>query len=169
MHTIGTLVVYRQNVCRIVDILPNYRDGRDYYQLEGHFDTSLVIHTPMELADACMRHIMSRDEAESVIDDLPTYEDIEPDGAVIREICAEHMERGNHRNIMRILRAHRLEKSGAVKPVYRWNEGDRQALRVAEEILYRELGAALGKSSKAIRSKIYDRLTAAVARQVAAV
>lgn len=168
MHKIGTLVVYRQNVCRIVDKLANYRDGKDYYQLEGHFDTSLVIHTPKELADSCMRHIMSRDEAMRVIDELPSYEQIDPDGTAIRTICAEHMERGNHRNIMRVLRAHRLERSGVVRSLYRWNEGDRQALRVAEDILYRELGAALGKSTTAIRNKIHDRMSAIVAKHTAA-
>lgn len=158
MHKKDEIVVYRQSICRIQKLLPNYRDGKDYYQLQGTYDQSLKILAPVELADSFIRPVISYKEAKKIVDNASNYDNIEADSTTLRDVCAEHMKVGRHEDVLRVVKAHHMERIAHQKPPYKWNEGDRLALRNAEKVLYRELGAALGEPSSTIKKTIYERL-----------
>lgn len=154
------IVVYRLNVCRVTDILPDYRNGKDYYELRGVHDTTLVIKTPVTLANSCARLMISGDEAKKLVDGVITCTDISTDSDTIQKVCDIHLKEGSHKDLLRIIKAHYNQRQqGDAKPYARWSERDKSAFRNAERVLYRELGAALGKTADAARKTIYEQLT----------
>ena len=153
------IVVYRLNVCRVAGILPNYRNGEDYYELRGVQDTTLTIKTPVKLADSCARLTISNTEARNLVDGVVDIEDISTDSETIQRVCDIHLKKGSHEDLLRIVKAHYNQRQqGDTKPYARWSERDKSAFRNAERVLYREIGAALGKTAESARRSIYERL-----------
>ncbi len=155
------IVVYRLNVCRVDDILKNYRNNEDYYELRGVHDTSLTIKTPVKLADTCARQVISGDVAQGLVDDITTFDDITTDSETIQRVCDDHLKKGVHKDLLRIVKTNYAQKHyDTSKPYSKWSERDKSAFRNAEKVLYREIGAALGKSAEKARRSIYDQLNA---------
>ena len=77
----GSYVIYGgTGVCEVVDVTTMDIDGipkdRLYYVLKPNEQKSGKIYTPVENQKAVLRRIISREEADALIDDIPNIEDV---------------------------------------------------------------------------------------------
>lgn len=156
MFTPNEVVVYQHNICRVVKLLPRYRNDQDYYHLVGTLDTSLHIHTPVALADRVMRPVISKPEAEAILRSLENQRVIATDSDTVQQICNKHIQQGDHQDLLRVIKTHQQHVLSRAKTEPKMGESDKSLLHNAEDILYRELGAVLGQATETIRQTVYD-------------
>ncbi len=71
MYKINDIVVYKKDVCRIKDIKTNKTTGNTYYVMVPIDDESLVIDIPIENKTGFLRDLLSKDEVENLINEIP--------------------------------------------------------------------------------------------------
>ena len=90
MYQVGDLIVYGgTGVCRVMEVGPQ-TGGRLYYTLEPVYG-SCRIFTPAENPKVLMRPIVTRQEAERLIDEIPAIQPEAYYNKVLRELT-EHYD-----------------------------------------------------------------------------
>lgn len=75
MFNIGDFVVYKKDVCRVIDYKEKHIKDMDYYELVPILDNSLKIVVPVD--SGYLRNVISKEEAESIIDMISSIEVID--------------------------------------------------------------------------------------------
>ena len=160
MYGIGDLVMYgRTGVCRVADIIR--RDGQDYYTLKPLFQ-SCDIFAPVEGTKVFMRPIISRQEADRLIDELPSMEAEICESHVTREL-SEHYQTAiaSHdcRELFRLTKSLYAKKQLSLQQKKRFGAVDERFMRWGEDLLFGELAAALDITPEDVPRYISDRLS----------
>ena len=160
MFEVGEKIIYGENgVCTVekIDALPMAGSPADklYYHLSPYIGTG-VFFAPVE-SNVFMRPVMSREEAEALIDAMP---DIEP------AIC--HDNRFNHVDAFykELFRQHSCEALVAIVKGLRQRMSQRKTkssraeatLKRAKDILHGELAVALGLDMQDVEDYIISRV-----------
>lgn len=168
MFQLGELVLYgRTGVCRVEDITEVRERGekqvQKYYILKPLYQ-SCNITTPVENGKVFMRSIISREEAERVVDEIPT---IEPEIYYNRNLnqLREHyrtvMETFNCTELVRLTMSLYRKKREAEEQKRKFGAVDERFMKEAEELLFGELAAALDIPRDDVRGYIKKRLALA--------
>ena len=160
----GELILYgRTGVCEVSDITtPNFRgeeQGRKYYVLKPLYQ-NCGITTPVDNDKVFMRPILSKQQAEKIIEDMP-------------QISAEAY---HNRNLTQLkehyrscLDSHECEalvgltvslnekKKQAEQQKKKFGAVDERFMKEAQELLYGELAAALGIERQAVEAYIASK------------
>ena len=163
MYQPGDMIIYGSTgVCCVKEITtPDFEKdkSRQYYAMEPVYQDG-VIYTPVD-TKVFMRAVISKDEANALIDQIPTMQTEAYHNSVLRELeehynvylkshdCADLLELGRSIYIKRqeLLSQHR--KFGAV---------DERFMKRAEDLLYGELAVALGIDKNQVESYIAERV-----------
>ncbi len=171
MYQIGELVVYgTTGVCAVTDIrqqeFPTTGELRTYYVLRSLYD-NCVISAPVDSDKVFVRRILSKDEADALIDDMPEVEAEEFSSRVSRELT-EHYESllKSHdcRSLVAMTRSIYLKKQRAESQNRKFGAVDGRFLKRAEDLLFGELAAALEIPRDQVPQYIADRLAVAAAK-----
>lgn len=149
MYQVGQLIIYgTTGVCRVKDVkpAPKSADAEDrlYYTLEPLYQTCLI-YAPVD-GKVFMRPVISRTEAEKLIDGIP---DVEPQVCSIRDLrqLREHYEAAIRSHDCAELIALSMsiykKKRLAAQQKRRLGQTDQRFMKQAEELLFGELAAAL--------------------------
>ena len=161
------LIVYgNTGICRVVSVgtpegLPGVDPKKQYYKLVP-VNSSSTIYTPVD-TNVFMRPVMTREEAEQLIDKIP---EITGDSYECRDprMLADHyrlsLETHECEDLVRLIKAiylksQQLEENGK-KP----GKTDQQYRKRAEELLYEELSSVLEISLEDIPTYIEQRVSA---------
>lgn len=165
MYKIGDLILYgNSGVCQIKDIktmdfLQN-GNGQLYYVLEPLYQ-SCVIHTPVQNDKIFMRPIISKAEAERLIDMIPAIEAEEVHSRVHRELI-EHYETSlnshNCSDLLELTMSIYAKKQTLALQNKKMGTVDGQYMKLAEELLFGELAAALDIPKEQVPKYIQDRM-----------
>lgn len=158
MFKINEIVMHVHDVCKINALIKNYRDGEDYYRLSPITDGSLVIHTPAANSRGMIRKIISKKEAEALIKAIPSIQPLEVDE---RQMAAEYKElvsKGDHKDLIKIIKTTHLRNEMRLEGNKKLNESDKTYFRLAEHILYNEIGAVLGMDFDETKQYITDKV-----------
>ena len=170
MYKIGDLIVYEgsSNVCRISDIarLDQGDQSRLYYVLKPlHEDC--VIYNPVDNTASLMRHVISKDEAERLIDTIPemdfTEMGAEPYNIQEAKQIAQHYESviktRDCARLMKLTMSIYEKKQLRAKSERSIGSVEASAMRRAEEMLFGELSVALDIPREHVPGYIEDRLS----------
>lgn len=147
----GDLVVYgAAGVCRVEEIgCPDSgaasRD-REYYLLKP-LQQDGVIYTPVDSEKAPIRRVISTEEAEALIDLMPTIgEDIfrAPTVQALAQRYQDAVRGGDCRNLVGVVKSIYAKRRQAEARNRRLGMVDERYMKQAERLLYGELSAALG-------------------------
>lgn len=164
MYQIGTYIVYGNcGVCRVADIGPRSFSGSDdsrlYYTLEPVFDTG-AIYIPVD-TNAFMRPTLDREEAERLIDRIPSI----PGGTVDAQnvhLLAEYYQASfrSHEctELVHLIKTIHERGSHAERFGKKPSSIDQRYLKRAEELLHGELSVALGIPREEVADYIRQRL-----------
>ncbi len=167
----GEYIIYgSKGVCEVKDITTIQRDGvpgnRLYYLLTPLNSQGSRVFTPVDNDKIVMRPLMSRQEAEQLIEEMPEIEELEVPSEKLREQSYKDCLRtGNCREYVRILKALYRRRQTRITSGKKVTATDERYTKQAEEALYSELSILLSIPTEEIPAYINERLQTVGAAQ----
>ncbi|MBQ0001474.1 MAG: CarD family transcriptional regulator [Clostridiales bacterium] len=164
MFVAGDYVVYGQSgICQVMDITTMEMDGvpkdRLYYVLRPDGKTEGRIFAPVENGRLVIRRMMTRDEAEQLIREIPEIEALSISNDKLREEkykeCIKSCESREMVRIIKTIYFRKLERSSRGKKV---TATDERYLKIAEDNLYSELSMLLDVPKNQMESYLNERV-----------
>jgi len=150
MRQIGEIVLYgTDGVCRVTEITEKKfgKETAKYYVLSALYRNNSVIYVPVgnEKLEAKMRDILSREEIDSLIAEVPNEASIWIENEPLRKIkYKEIITGGDRRDLFRLIKTlyeHRINQENSGKKMHMTDE---RFMKDAEKILYDEIAHVVG-------------------------
>lgn len=137
---VNEYVLYKKDICIIKDIKINKMNNKEYYILELVEDKSLTIDVPTDNKMGYLKKIISQEEANNLINNIPNINIIENiDDKNIEKIYKELLNRGNHDDLVKIIKTTYLRNENRKNNNKKISEKDLNYFKQAEKYLYNEL------------------------------
>lgn len=167
MFEIGDFIVYGNNgICEVKDIttisMKDAPKDRLYYLLSPLHRKESKIFTPVDNGKTVMRAVLTKEEADALIDDIPDIEELWVSNDKLREEkYKETMRSCECRNWIKIIKTLYLRKQERIAQGKKTTAMDDRYLRMAEDNLYSELAFALGIPRDEMNQYILKRMVTA--------
>ena len=112
MYKVGDLVVNKNNICRIEDILHNYIKNEDYYLLIPIDDKSLKLKVPI---NSSIRSLISKEDIEKLIIRIPNIDPLSLDERSIENEYKKLYLSGKHEDLIKIIKTTYLRNNERIK------------------------------------------------------
>lgn len=162
----GEYVVYgSKGVCQVKDIshvdIPGADSERLYYILYPVQSNGGTVYLPTDSQKAVIRRVMTREEADQLIADIPEIEQLPVSNDKNREAEYKNAMRScNTRAWVSILKALHLRKKERTEAGKKVTALDERYMRAAENELYGELSVALGIPQEDMETYIHGKIGA---------
>ncbi len=149
MFEVGQRVIYgTHGVCEIVKIdtvdIPGVDAGRMYYHLSSVLNESSLMYAPVDNPKLAIRLVMTREEALSLIDEMPSIDLLTVEIEKQREnIYKESMRSLDNRKIVSLLKTVRAREEERIAAGKRMTAVDERYMKQAQTQLYSEMAIAL--------------------------
>lgn len=160
MYQKGDYVIYGNNgICLIQDIttlnIPGVDKNRKYYLLKPVYVSGSTVYTPVDTADASLRHALSKEEADCLIKSIPDIPLIPlTDEKTLEKTYKEYMRSNSCKAWIQLIKTIYLRKEKRIMKGYKVTALDNRYFNLAETSLYGELSIALGKPRDEVKSYI---------------
>lgn len=165
----GDLLVYGSTgVCEVLSIdrrderVDGVRRERTYYQLKP-MQQNGVIFTPVDNDKVSMRPVISREEAEALIDAIPTLQPTACRAATTQALTQHYqtsLRQHSCRSLMELTMSIHAKRRQAEAQNRRLGLVDERYMKQAEHLLFGELAAALDIPYKEVQPYIASRMNA---------
>lgn len=164
MFKVNDYVIYGSTgVCKVIGVgvpdMDYLKKDTDYYKLEAVYMKGSTIYTPVDSEKARIRPILTKEEAEQLIDDIDSIETIWSDNdknrekeykeAMLTNDCREWIK------IIKTLYVRNKERKAEGKKI---TATDERYMHAAEENLYGELSISLGMDKGDVQEYIFNRV-----------
>ena len=166
MYQVGDLVLYGlTGVCRVDEIsmktnMPGIDEEQLYYTLKPLYQ-DYVIYTPVENTTVFMRYTISKEEAEKLIDKIPSMQVEIYHNKVLSQL-ADHYEEAlqtcDCESLMALTRSINAKKKIIEDQKRKFGSVDADFMKRAEELLFGELAVALNISKESVPEYIEKRI-----------
>lgn len=156
MYNIGDFVVYKKDVCKVIDYKKKHIKDIDYYELVPILDNTLKIIVPVN--SGFIRSILSREEAEDVIDMIPDVDVIEVNDKLIENEYKRLLHDGGYEGLVKIIKTTYLRNEDRINNKRKISEKDDNYFNLAEKYLYSEFSIALGIPYDEVKEYVIDRV-----------
>lgn len=168
MFQVGELVVYGSTgVCRVEGVSrmdqPGGDRGKRYYVLKPLWQDG-VIYAPVDSEKVPMRPVISREEAEALIDRMPAIPAAACRGGTPQALAQQYQSAvrdGGHQALIEMMKAIRHKRGMAESKNRRLGLVDERYMKQAERLLYGELATALEIPYDEVEDYIAARLEGA--------
>ena len=165
MFQIGDQIIYGSTgVCKVTDVTtPDIGEakGKLYYVLAPLYQDG-VIYTPVE-SKVFMRPIITKEEAEALIDSIPTVEAEAYHNPVLRELEAHYdsyLRTHSCEDLIRLTMSTYAKKQAMAQQNRKFGAVDERFMKRAEDLLQGELSASLGIPREQVGDYIAARVSA---------
>lgn len=164
MFETGTYIVCGQHgVCRVEGIgklkLTEASKDRDYYTLSKVYSQGGVIYVPADSEKIVMRPVISKEEAEALIDDMRKIDTLQIDNEKRKEdIFKQAFRTCDNRDWVRIIKTLYARKQMRLAKGKKVTASDERFLRAAEENLYGELAISLNMNKRDVEKYIIEKI-----------
>ena len=158
MYKIGEYLVYRKSVCQVKEI--KEKKGTNYYQLVPIDDASLKIEVPVEDKDKVLRNLITKEEIENLVKNMPNIELIDCNDRMIELEYRNLLATGNKEDIIRVLKTAHLRNKARLENKKKIKEKDINYLEKAEKLLYNEFSIVLNLSLEDTKQYIINKVEA---------
>jgi len=163
MYSTGDLIIYGNNgVCRVECVAEREIGGekRMFYSLKPLYQSCRIM-TPVENPKVYMRPVISREEANRLIDLIPNMKAEIFQSKVTREL-AEHYDQAikmhDCEELINLTMSIYAKKKLAESEKRKFGSIDERFLKRAEELLFGEFAAALGIAPSEVQDYIDNRI-----------
>lgn len=156
MYKIGDLVVYKRDVCRIIEYKEKYFKDKDYYSLNPIYDNSLKIDVPID--STLLRDVMSKEKAEDIINSIPSIDIIDVNDKMMENEYKRLITEGGYEGLVSVIKTTYLRNNDRLNSKRKISEKDENYFNTAEKILYGELAVALDMNIEDIKDYIIKRV-----------
>lgn len=164
MYRVGEFVVYGvTGVCRVERVgeinLSESSKGKKYYTLVPVYAKGSKLFTPIDSKKVLIRHVLTKEEALSLIDEIPDIDEIWVEDIKKREIIyKETLRKCDCRECIRIIKTLYLRNEMRVQSGKKISGYDERYLHAAKEFLYGELAIALGIGKDQVEEFIIEKV-----------
>ena len=164
MFETGTYIICGQHgVCRVEDMGPlkltEASKDRVYYTLSQVYSQGGVIYVPADSDKIIMRSVISREEAEKLIDEMEEMDVLWVENEKRREdVFKQALRTCDNREWVKIINTLYARRQSRLAQGKKVTASDERFLRAAEENLYGELAVSLGKEKDEIEKYIISRI-----------
>lgn len=164
MFEIGQFIIYGSTgVCKVVDIGPLDMEGipkdRLYYTLEPCYSKGSKILTPTDNKKTIMRSVMTRDEADKLINSFDAYETIQvKDERKREESYKDTISTCDCVQLIRLIKTIEKRRQERIADGRKIPVSDERYFKMAEDNLLNELAIVFQKDREEIRESIYDKI-----------
>ena len=166
MIQIGKQIMYREQVCTLVEIAEKYRNDEDYYVLQSDGDDSLLIRVPAKNAKINIRPLISKKELKELLEKIPSITPITISKHTKGSEYKALLDSGGHENVIKVIKTAYLRQQERLEQSHKPNESDKIYLRQAESRLYSEAACAMGVSFDEAKELILSKLGPLVSPEV---
>lgn len=159
MLKINEKIVYRNDVCKVIDIVKKFRNDEDYYLLTPVNDTSLTIHVPISNSTENIRPLITKSEIEELIHKINEIPVIPISNMGRGAEYKELLSNGSHESLITVIKTAYQRKQMKAECNQKPSESDKQYFRQAEKLLYNEIGAVLNMSFDKAKEYIVDKVS----------
>lgn len=166
MFKIGDYVAhYKEGVCEVTDIgkldMRCSDRRKDYYTLKPIYDAGGTLYTPVDNEKKQIREVISQEEAQELIGDMPNIETIWVSDEKRREVLyKEALMKNQCREWIAIIKTSYLRKMKRMASGKKAINVDDKYLNIAERFLYGELAVALDMPKEEVKGYIAKRMKA---------
>lgn len=154
------MVYGRTGVCRVEGI--TRREGQNYYALKPLYQ-SCDIFVPVDSDKVFIRPVISKEEAHSLIDALPTMEVEIYESQAMRDLSQHYQEAiASHdcRDLFALTMSLYEKRKETIRRRKKFGAVDERFMKLGEELLFGELSVALGIQPQEVPDYISRRLAA---------
>jgi len=163
-YSVGDLIIYGETgVCRVEDIVerPFLGEVTNCYKLQPLYQ-SCVIYTPADNSNVFMRSIISKAEAEQLIEGIKTIEPMQIPPASPRELSDKYdkiIKLHDCSGLIMLTASIYAKRQKLIDQKKKLSAIDERYMKKAEELLFGELAAALEIEKVNVRSFIEEKLS----------
>lgn len=164
MFKIGDYVAhYKEGICEVTNIgkldMSCSDKNKEYYTLKPLYNQGGTLYTPVSNEKKQIRDVISREEAEALIEEMPKIETIWVADEKRREVFyKEALLKNECREWIAIIKTSYLRKMKRLASGKKSINVDEKYLNIAEKFLYGELAAALGMKKEEVKSYITEHI-----------
>lgn len=160
MFKIGQKIIYRRDVCTVEAVMKDFKDGQDYYKLVPFYDDSLVVNAPVDGIDAVSRDLLSMDDIDGLIEQIPQIDCVNCEDRTLESIYKDLYNSEKHEDLVKIIKTAYVRSEKKQQKGQRRSERDKEYFRKAEKALYSELAIVLGKTVDDTKEYVVERVAA---------
>lgn len=157
MYNINDYIIYKKEVCKILEILPNYHNNQDYYLLEQLSDNTLTIKVPINSKD--IRPVITITKVKEIIKEIPNIEVIKSDTKTLENIYKELISTGTHTDLIKIIKTSYLRNKERIDNNKKTTDKDNYYFNLAEKYLYNEFSIVLNLSYDETKQYVINNVT----------
>lgn len=150
MYKKDTLIVYKKDVCKIVDI--KEINNAKYLILIPLNDTSLKIEVPINNKD--LRNLITKKEVNNIIKNMPNISIIEKNNKLLENDYRDLLKEGSFESLIKIIKTAYLRNKDRTDNNKKKQEKDEYYLNLAEKYLYTEFSVVLDMKYEDIKNYI---------------
>lgn len=171
MFEIGQFIVYGSSgVCKVVDIgkieMPGMPEDRIYYTLEPCYTKGSRILTPTDNKKTIMRRLMTKPEADELIDNVENIEVLWiTDERKREEAYKDMIAKCDCHELVKVIKTIYLRKQKRIAAGKKVTISDERYFKLAEDNLYSELAIVLGLTKEEARDYMINRIENTVAEE----
>lgn len=159
MYKENDYLVYKKDVCKVREVKKNRMNGLDYYILIPIDDESLIIDVPADNRMGYIRDIISKEDAEKLIANIPNIEPLKNiDDRFIEKTYKDLIYNGTHEDLIKIIKTTYLRNEDRANNNKKLSDKDSRFFEQAEKHLYNELSISLGMTFDETKEYIINKV-----------
>ena len=158
MKKVGDYVVYRKEVCKVVEIKEKFFKDMDYYRLVPIDDKSLHLDVPVE-NEGLLRYLITKDEVEELIAKMPSIKPIESNEKILENEYKDLINSGNLEDYIKIIKTTYLRNKERLENKRKISDKDNHYFNLAEKYLYNEFSVVLNKDFDKTKQYVIEKIT----------
>lgn len=152
----GDYLVYKKDVCKVLEVKEKYFKDMDYYILMPITDKSLKIQIPMN--SQLIRELITKERVEEIINSIPSIEIIKTDSKSLENDYKQLMQSGTHEDLIRIIKTTYLRNKERIDNNKKTTDKDNYYFNQAELYLYNEFSVVLNMTYDETKEYIISKV-----------
>ena len=159
MYKENDYLVYKKDVCKVKEIKKNIINGLDYYILIPIDDNSLTINVPTDNRMGWLRKIITKEETEKLINNIPNIEPLKNiDDKYIERTYKDLIYNGTHEDLIKIIKTSYIRNKDRENNNKKLSDKDTKYFKQAEKYLYNELSISLEMTFEETKQYIINKV-----------
>lgn len=155
----GMYIMYKNEVCKIVDIRKNKYNNLDCYILKPLFDNSLTINVPTDNKNGYLRKLLTKKQVEDLLKEIPNIKVINTDLKNMENEYRSLLYTLKHEDLIKIIKTTYLRNKKRLESKRSVGEKDKEYFNKAEKVLYNELSVVLGKTYDETKKYVISKVS----------
>ncbi len=158
MYKAGDYLVYKRDVCKVMDIIEHGFKDLSYYVLMPLNDKSLKLQIPITIDKKYIRDIISKEKLEEVINLIPTVDVINADNKLAENEYKKLLHSDSYLDLIKIIKTTYLRNKERVDNKKKVSDKDKYYFEKAERYLYSEFSIVLDKSYEETKDYVVNKV-----------